>query len=78
MEVEGVGEGKDFKLWPGGGRDWDWSEFGTAHGSGIQAAEVDDLIAHGCNVVILTKGRLGRLKVQEETIRILEKKGSTY
>lgn len=26
MEVEGIGEGKDFKLYPGGGREWDWSE----------------------------------------------------
>ncbi len=29
MDVEGVGSGKDFKLWPGGGRSWDWNETGT-------------------------------------------------
>ena len=34
MEVEGVGEAKDFKLWPGGGRPWDWNETGTRHDPG--------------------------------------------
>ena len=31
MEVEGIGAGKDFKLYPGGGREWDWNETGTRH-----------------------------------------------
>ena len=35
MAVEGVGSGKDFKLYPGGGRAWDWSETGTRHVPGI-------------------------------------------
>jgi hypothetical protein len=29
MTIEGLGVGKDFKLYPGGGREWDWSETGT-------------------------------------------------
>ena len=35
MEVEGLGAGKDFKLYPGGGREWDWSETGMRHAPGI-------------------------------------------
>jgi len=31
LEVEGLGAGKDFKLYPGGGRPWDWNETGTWH-----------------------------------------------
>ena len=31
MEIEGLGAGKDFKLYPGGGRAWDWAEAGTTH-----------------------------------------------
>ena len=31
MTVAGLGDGKDFKLWPGGGRAWDWRETGTHH-----------------------------------------------
>ena len=38
MEIEDVGTGKDFKLYPGGGRDWDWSETGTRHVPGIDPA----------------------------------------
>ncbi|MFL6241784.1 MAG: hypothetical protein ACJ73V_02010 [Acidimicrobiia bacterium] len=26
IDVEGVGELRDAKLWPGGGRAWDWKE----------------------------------------------------
>jgi len=29
MEIEGIGTGKDFKLCPGGGREWDWNETGA-------------------------------------------------
>ncbi|MGH9762729.1 MAG: hypothetical protein ACREDR_38155 [Blastocatellia bacterium] len=36
MEVEGIGSGKDFKLYPGGGREWNWNETGTQHVPGIQ------------------------------------------
>jgi hypothetical protein len=33
-EVEGLGSGKDFKLYPGGGREWDWRETNTEHSPG--------------------------------------------
>ena len=67
MEVEGMGEGKDYKLWPGGGRPWEWNEFGTGHGNGIQIGDVDELIENGAEVVVLTKGFLSRLKVPSQT-----------
>jgi len=47
MEVEGLGVGKDFKLYPGGGREWDWSETGMRHSPGIQPADVDPLRSPG-------------------------------
>lgn len=72
MEVEQIGSGKDFKLWPGGGRPWDWSEYGTGHSSGIQQGDVQDLITNGCEVVVLTTGRLRRLKVPQTTVDILK------
>ena len=40
MEVEGLGSGKDFKLCPGGGRQWDWGETNTEHVPGIQPADL--------------------------------------
>jgi acyl-coenzyme A thioesterase PaaI-like protein len=75
IEVAGLGPGKDWKLWPGGGRRWDWSEHGTGHRRGIQPGDVQELIERGCQVVILTTGRLGRLRVPRETVELLRGKG---
>ena len=35
-----VGTFKDCKLWPNGGRKWDWRETGTDHSPGIQPGDV--------------------------------------
>ncbi|SHO45829.1 MTH938/NDUFAF3 family protein [Desulfopila aestuarii] len=72
MEVELLGRGKDFKLWPGGGRAWDWGESGTSHSRGIQVDDVKELVEHGAKVVVLTRGMLLRLKVPERAIAYLE------
>jgi hypothetical protein len=47
MEVEGVGRGKDFRLYPGGGREWDWRETNTEHVPGIQPADIEELLENG-------------------------------
>jgi hypothetical protein len=75
MEVENIGKGKDFKLWPGGGRSWDWSEHGTGHSQGIQPGDCEELIHKGCRIVVLSRGVLYRLKVSEETLAYLNKNG---
>jgi hypothetical protein len=63
MEVERIGAGKDFKLYPGGGRDWDWNETGTRHAPGIQPADVEELLARGATAVVLSLGMNRRLQV---------------
>ncbi len=75
MAIDGVGTGKDFKLWPGGGREWDWTETGTHHVPGIQVADVDELLANGSQAIVLTRGMLLRLQTCSETISFLETKG---
>jgi hypothetical protein len=75
MEVEGVGAGKDFKLFPGGGREWDWTETGTRHMPGIQPADVEELLDNGAEVVVLTRGMLRALRTCPETLRLLESRG---
>jgi hypothetical protein len=47
MEVAGLGIGRDYKLYPGGGREWDWTETGLHHVPGIQPADVQELLAMG-------------------------------
>ena len=77
MTVDGVGSGKDFKLWPGGGREWDWGETGTHHVPGIQPADVTELVDHGCHMIVLTRGMLLRLRVCDETLAMLDHRGIT-
>ncbi len=75
MAIDGVGTGKDFKLWPGGGREWDWTETGTHHVPGILPADVEELLANGSQVIVLTRGMLLRLRTCSETMSFLEAKG---
>jgi hypothetical protein len=74
MEVEGLGVGKDFKLYPGGGRAWDWTETGTRHSPGIQPADVEELVAHGATIVVLSQGMNKQLHVHPDTFRYLEER----
>jgi hypothetical protein len=74
MEVEGLGVGKDFKLWPGGGRPWDWNETGTRHVPGIQPADVQELLAHGATAVVLSRGMDLQLQVDPRTLALLEER----
>ncbi len=75
MAIDGVGAGKDFKLWPGGGREWDWTETGTHHVPGIQPADVEELLANGSQAIVLTRGMLLRLQTCSETMSFPEAKG---
>jgi hypothetical protein len=75
MKIEGIGTGKDFKLWPGGGREWDWRETGTRHVPGIQPADVEELVAAGCRTVVLSRGMQLKLETCPETLELLRSKG---
>jgi hypothetical protein len=73
--VDGVGHLKDAKIWPGGGREWDWSETGTRHVPGIQPSDVQELLNAGVDVVVLTRGMELRLHTCAETLELLEARG---
>jgi hypothetical protein len=77
MEIEGVGVGKDFKLWPGGGREWDWGETDTHHVPGIQLADVKELLDKGSQTLVLSRGMLLMLRTCQETLDLLEQKQIT-
>ena len=72
MEVEGIGAGKDFKLYPDGGREWDWSETGMSHSPGIQPADVQELLDRGAVAVVLSRGMEERLRVDPAALEYLE------
>lgn len=74
--VEGQpGAFKDAKLYPGGARAWDWRETGTRHVPGIQPADVEELLEHGAEVIVLSKGMYERLQVCPETLGLLDQRG---
>jgi hypothetical protein len=77
MQVEGLGVGKDFKLYPGGGRAWDWAETGTRHSPGIQPADVEELVARGATTVVLSRGMDNQLQVHPDTCRYLDERSVT-
>ena len=77
IRVEGLGVGKDFKLFPGGGRLWDWSLSGTQHEPGILRGDVDDLINNGATVVVLARGMEELLQVPVATVEYLETRAIT-
>ena len=73
MEIDGIGAGKDFKLWPGGGREWDWRETNTHHRPGIQPVDVEELLEHGSRTIVLSRGMLRMLHTCPETLSLLER-----
>ena len=74
MEIEGIGAGKDFKLYPGGGREWDWTETGTQHNPGVQPADVEELLANGAKIVVLSRGMRLMLQTPYETLAMLKRR----
>jgi hypothetical protein len=66
---------KDAKLFPGGAREWDWTETGTSHSPGIQFEDIRELIEHGATVVVLSQGMNGRLQVAPGTLDRLKQLG---
>lgn len=78
LEVEGQDRAfKDAKVYPGGAREWDWNETGTSHRPGIQPADVEELLEHGAEVIVLSRGVNERLQVRPETLDMLEERGVT-
>lgn len=69
---------KDVKLYPGGCREWDWTETGTHHSPGIQPADVEELLEHGAEVMIFSRGFNERLKTADKTKQWLTEKGLNY
>jgi hypothetical protein len=75
IDVENLGRAKDFILYPGGGRPWDWAETGMRHDPGIQPVDVEELLRHGATTVVLSLGMQTQLNVDPSTLEFLKAKG---
>ncbi|MFO8009315.1 MAG: Mth938-like domain-containing protein [Dehalococcoidia bacterium] len=78
IEIKGGQTFRDARLYPGGAEEWDWNETGTSHSTGIQPADVEQLLEHGAKIIILSRGFDRNLQVSADTIRLLEEKSVTY
>lgn len=71
-----AGSFRDAKLWPGGGRGWDWNETGTSHEPGVQAADVAELLNHGAKIVVIGCGQDSRLQVTDGARQAIAEAGA--
>lgn len=74
MVIEDLGSGRDFKLYPGGGRPWDWRETNTHHRPGIQIADLAELLTCGSEVVVLSRGIQSMLHTCPDALEYLQTK----
>lgn len=63
-----AGDFRDAKLWPGGGRNWDWNETGTHHRPGVQVDDISELLDRGAEFIVIGRGQHLRLQVTEEAL----------
>ena len=75
IRVAGCGEFKDVKIFPNGARAWDWRETGTHHRPGIQPEDVDELLRHGAEEIVLSRGMWLALQIMPETLISLRERG---
>lgn len=75
LQRDELPDGKDYKLYPGGGRAWDWNETGTRHSPGIQQGDVEELVRAGATEIVLSRGMDLKLRVPEATVSWLEGQG---
>ncbi len=75
LEVEEGNTYKDAKLWPGGSGEWDWTETGTSHTPGVQPEDLEEILEHGAQTVVLSRGMNRRLQVQQRTLEWLRSQG---
>lgn len=69
---------KDCKVWPGGAKAWDWRVTGTRHRPGIQPADIEEILAQGVEVMVLTRGMHLMLHTCPETEQWLRDRGIAY
>ena len=81
MEVTSNGQTqrfKDCKVWPGGAKAWDWNLTGTRHQPGIQPADIEEILAQGIEVMVLSRGMQLMLHTCPETEHLLRSREIEY
>jgi len=69
---------KDCKVWPEGAAKWDWNMTGTHHQPGIQPVDIEEILEHGVEVMVLSRGMQLMLHTCPETEQLLRAGGIEY
>jgi len=67
VELEDGSQFKDVMLAPGFCAEWNWKLSRTNHTDGVQIKDIDTLLSHGIDVLILSRGVNLKLNVLAET-----------
>jgi len=65
---------KDAVIWQDGSRNWNWGVTGTRHTPGVQIGDLKPLM-RTCDIIILTRGVDGMLRVPARTVEYLSING---
>ena len=66
---------KDCKIWPEGASNWDWNLTGTSHDTGVQPDDIKDILDHGIDVMVLSRGFDLKMKISPATEELLKSLG---
>jgi hypothetical protein len=69
---------RDCKVWPGGATGWDWRITNTHHQPGTQPADVEEILEHGIDTMVLSRGASLALGTCPETEDLLRDRGIEY
>ena len=78
MKIKGYPLGRDFMIYPGGAKSWDWNKSNTSHEKGIQTQDIQFIIDKGAEYVVMAVGMNSRLNVSDTAIELLKKTGTEY
>lgn len=67
-------EFKDVMLAPSLAKEWDWAVSGTNHLKGIQISDIDFLLKHGIDGIVLSRGMHLKLNISAETLSYVTNK----
>jgi len=67
MQIEGLGAWKDFKLYPGGGSEWDRAQNRDQAFTWLQPADDAELLAHGATTIVPSQGMDKQLQADSTT-----------
>ncbi len=69
---------KDCKIWLSSAKEWDWTVTGTRHQPGIQSIDIEEILEHDIDFMVLSRGMQLMLHICPETEDLLNSRNIEY